>query len=254
MYLFIIGSYSHAANMSKSICGGALINNRYVLTAAQCVSEDKLVSNINEKPVRLGEWNITTDPDCEIFRNGQKYCAHRHLDVGIEVVVRHPNFTTAGRDTIHDIALIRLDRYVNFTDFIQPVCLPVLPRLRSMAFEGYRLNLVVWGTIDAKTSSTVKRKSNFEGVELDECRWSYSTIGVKVFNSNVCAAEKINGITCWGDYGGPLLSRITIDFRNVYALVGDFSCSYKPFGHCNWPSVYTRVGAYVEWIGDNLKP
>ena len=231
-----------------------MINNRYVLTAAQCVSENELASNINDKPVRLGEWNITTDPDCEIFKNGQEYCAHNHLDVGIEEVVRHPNFTTVDRDTKHDIALIRLDRYVNFTNFIQPVCLPILPRLRSSTFEGYRLDLVGWGTFDTKTSSIVKRKTNFEVGDLDECRWTYSTIGVNVLKSNICATGKINGKTCWGDYGGPLLSRITIDFRSVYTLVGVFSFSHKPCGHCNWPSVYTRVGAYIEWIEDNLKP
>ena len=225
-----------------------------MLTAAHCITDDDLKSNINNLPVRLGEWNTDTDLDCETIENRTSVCAdHPYLDVGIEEVIRHPNYIYNGKATKHDIALIRLDRYVNFTDLIYPVCLPVRQRLRDKTFIGERLDLVGWGITETNKSSLVKRMEYIEGLSSKQCREQYSKLNVKVKKYHICAGAKQGTHTCWGDSGGPLVSKQVVDYHDVYVLAGILAFSNKPCGQDGWPNIYTRVSEYMDWIGDTLR-
>ncbi|XP_046679806.1 phenoloxidase-activating factor 3-like [Homalodisca vitripennis] len=102
-------------------CGGSIINDRYILTAAHCVE------SIQDMLVRLGELTRSTSVDCS---KDKSRCAPPAVYMDIEYVVIHPQFFYFGNVfPKHDIALLRLRHQIEqFNDFIRPICLPHIPQ------------------------------------------------------------------------------------------------------------------------------
>lgn len=83
-------------------CAGALISDRYVLTAAHC---------LNREPpaiVRFGEHSIRSEDAGQV-------------DVPVESTVVHPEYSASA--VYNDIALIKLSEPVTFNRLVQPACL-----------------------------------------------------------------------------------------------------------------------------------
>lgn len=90
--------------------------------------------------MRLGEWDTNQDPDCE-----DGVCAHSVLNIGIENVIAHSNYKPNSKNQEYDIALIRLNRNIIYTNWIKPICLPVESRLRNMNYDGTAVQVLGWG-------------------------------------------------------------------------------------------------------------
>lgn len=89
----------------ESSCGGTIINERYILTAAHCLT----TLGKNPIKVRVGEYNLNTDPDCY----APNACAPGHQEIEINRTILHPYYdSTTSRN---DIGLIRLARPLNFS-------------------------------------------------------------------------------------------------------------------------------------------
>jgi secreted trypsin-like serine protease len=103
---------------------------RYVLTAAHCISkvppEWKLVS------VRLGEWDTKTVQDCDDSYVNEQVCNNPHVDVSVEQKIVHESYEPNSKNQHHDIALLRLTKNVQYSDFIKPICLPVDTAVKSL--------------------------------------------------------------------------------------------------------------------------
>ncbi|XP_017874639.1 PREDICTED: serine protease easter [Drosophila arizonae] len=232
-------------------CGGSLINNRYVLTAAHCVSA--IPSDWRLTGVRLGDWDTTSNPDCITGRNGKTDCNDPYVDVGVSERIPHPQYPGNTRDQFHDIALLRLSREVAFTNFISPVCLPILPQQRNTIFLGRKMFVAGWGRTETNNTSNIKLKAELQPVPTEDCNRRYQSQRRTLTSNQMCAGG-VEGIdSCRGDSGGPLVMEESNNGYSNFYLTGVVSYGPTPCGLAGWPGVYTLVSAYIDWIEATIR-
>lgn len=226
-------------------CGGSLISDRYVLSAAHCLR----VYNLLLDHVRLGEHNKITDIDCE-GQDGD--CAGPVQDIKIEKIIVHPQYNKPKFS--NDIGLIRLKTQVTFQDHIKPVCLPTTPDFQKLLFPKYILT--GWGKTEANTLSDVLLKATVPRIDNAQCMQilQQQRLWIQLSEKQMCAGGKNLVDSCRGDSGGPLGMVARVGKYPRFIQFGIVSIGLNTCGVQNVPSVYTRVGEYMDWVQDNLEP
>lgn len=75
--------------------------------------------------VRLGDYDVSKKFDCVESENNikEKRCLPPGQSIDVEEIKMHPKYNYS--TNIHDIALLRLKKKIDFS-FVKPVCLPVM--------------------------------------------------------------------------------------------------------------------------------
>ncbi|KAL3853534.1 hypothetical protein ACJMK2_017069, partial [Sinanodonta woodiana] len=241
-------------------CAGALIGDKWIVTTAHCFK-----SSFNSPMfwrAYVGETELTFDS------------SSRQKSFEILRIIKHENFeslqqlqndgdnTTGGSFKIryaHDIALVELKERINIlpSQQQQPICLPPskpLNRLQEAnpSTDDYLTEIERDGECWVTGWGETKDKENTEQLNryLREVRGSVigkSECGrqwrTSLSDFNVCFNAEGRG-PCQGDSGGPLSCR----FNGRFYLVGIVSWGREDCQHIGYPSVFTRMSSYIDWI------
>lgn len=216
-------------------CGGSLVNQKVVITAAHCVDDNK------KYKVRLGEWD--TQIDSEIFPN---------KEVNVETIIIHPNYKS--KVLFNDIAILILTEPVTITENIDVTCLPTSNSI-STATECYTTG---WGKDsfgkDGKYQVILK-KIELPIVNRNKCQQQLRQTRLgKYFRldpSFICAGGEEGKDACKGDGGSPLVCAIPGHpdrYEQVGIVAWGIGCGEKDI-----PGVYVNVAMFRSWIDQQLK-
>nr|QBM20309.1 serine protease 1 [Hyphantria cunea] len=208
----------------QSVCGGAIINQNRVLTAAHCWFDGR------NRATRL----TVVAGSIRLFSGGQR--------IVTSSVAMHgswnPNLI---RD---DIAMINLPSRLTFSNIVAAIALPSGAQLN----ENFAGNVGVAsgfgrtgdGAAGGITINQALRHVSLPIITNAECSRSFGIIT----GGNICTSGANGRSTCQGDSGGPL----AVNRNNRPLLVGLTSFGSAQGCQRGFPAAYVRVTAFISWI------
>ncbi|XP_075071855.1 trypsin-like [Mixophyes fleayi] len=207
--------YQVSLNAGYHFCGGSLINDQWVVSAAHCYK-----SRIE---VRLGEHDI------EVLEGTEQFIASAKI-------IRHPNYNSYMLD--NDIMLIKLSQPATLNTRIQAIRLPT-----HCDVAGTQCLISGWGNT---LSNGVNYPDLLQCLDApilteEEC---YNSYPGQITGNMICVGYLEGGKdSCQGDSGGPVVCngelQGVVSWGIGCALAGN-------------PGVYTKVCNYVSWIEETI--
>ncbi|CAF2745169.1 unnamed protein product [Rotaria sp. Silwood2] len=225
-------------NLSMHTCGGTILTDSYILTAASClevISDDIKFANIS---IAAG-MHSRSESD-QIIRE-------------VDQIIIHQNWTRTQNGYHHDIALVHLSQPLNFrmNSCITRTCLPsqlnTLKELLQYPLPDETLVVAGWGhTIYSENHSDILQQAMVFSIGHNDPKCNNSVSDLK---GQFCAGMPYtNTGSCHVDIGSPIFHWIEDHWEQVGIT------SLRP-GSCrkNSAIVYTRTACYRDWIEEHIK-
>ncbi|XP_046388491.1 trypsin-like [Ischnura elegans] len=204
-------------------CGANILNSDWVLSMASCMLYDW-----DSYSVQVG--SNTLDAGGTIH--------------DVTKVVMHEAYNETNT-WINDIVVLKVSPPIQMGDGVSPV---VMVEQGEPAPEGGTHAVIAgWGSLQFPgPPANDLHKLEVQIVDHKKCEETYSPVPKKViYSSQICVSGLVDGHDSTnGDSAAPL----TVDGK----VVG-ISSWVQIVGQVAWPSVYTNLAYYIDWINEHIK-
>ncbi|XP_073831856.1 transmembrane protease serine 9-like [Musca autumnalis] len=215
------GQFPHQVSVrstSGNICGGSIISEYYVLTAAHCVAS--------------GSPPVKKSPSSIIVKAGSTQLTRGGQMLRVAEIIVHPDYD----DSENDIALVKLEKPLKFSETVKPIALAI-----EDPPEGASIVISGWGNVrEGGLKSKDLLYTTLTAMSNEKCN---ELLGYAP-KSRICLAHRGGNGACDGDSGGPAVYK--------GKLVGVTNVVYETCGSL-YPDGYASVAYYRDWIIENAK-
>ncbi|KPJ03928.1 Serine protease gd [Papilio xuthus] len=201
-------------------CDGVLLNEKTILTSAQCVNINGTTINADHVIIILGKRSL--------LMMGDKEKVLKILQIKV-----HPEFKKNGKEAENDLALLELEHRIEYDNSVMPACLLNEDRLEDFIEENLDIVTTGWA-ISGELSVVPFDKQKSKDCDSD------------AHSENIFCANYNNDVTVCPSYGSLFVTRSPEDIWCVRGLrTGD--PSKKGFCYNNGV-FYTDLLQYMNWI------
>ncbi|XP_075157301.1 chymotrypsin-2-like [Haematobia irritans] len=216
------GQFPHQVSLQTvegaHVCGGSILNERFVLTAAHCVGNDGASESFPAEDYRVRVGTTTYQTGGQLLK--------------VKRIISHKSYG----NFLNDLALLELAEPLKWSDNIKPIELA-----DAEVMPGEKIIISGWGMLSSS------------GPIPDDLQWTT----VQAISQEECDAKMLWGVdsliclghfnsngACWGDSGGPATYQGKL--VGVSAFVVN-NCGSE------YPDGYTKVFYHKDWILENMK-
>ncbi|XP_058836458.1 transmembrane protease serine 9-like [Topomyia yanbarensis] len=231
-----VAIFEVTGRQKRYICGGTLISDQFVMTAAHCMLDDALKPRSGTIVVQLGQ--------NDLFESSVNM-----REVRVDKISPHKQFDPVSKT--HDVALLELSSNVEFNDYIQPACLPKKQDGNGSNLLGTLGSIIGWG-YEQPWSFMIA--NTLQSTRLPVVNQSLCVVGGDFgaeMDGVICVGSGNGSNACTGDSGGGMF----FEEDGLWTVKGVVSALDTVNGFCN-PEGYLKVastGHFLKWIKHEIK-